>query len=249
MKQFGLIGNPLTHSFSKKYFEEKFQRESIAGCVYGLFELKRIEELPALLQSNPDLAGLNVTIPYKQSVLRYLDDVYAEAKEIGAVNCIKLVGDGANQSKKLIGYNTDTFGFGESLSRLIKGANNLRAFVLGTGGSSKAVCYALRKMNIDFILVSREKKETCISYNEIEKHLSASNLYINTTPLGMFPDVNSFPSIPYHLLTPKDFLFDLVYNPYETEFLKIGKEAGARTKNGLEMLQLQSEKNWEIWNI
>lgn len=248
MKQFGLIGYPLAHSFSKKYFEEKFQRESIVESGYGLFELKRIEELPILLQSNPDLIGLNVTIPYKQSVLDYLDDVSAEAKEIGAVNCIKVVGGDTNQGKKLIGYNTDTFGFRESLSGLIKDANNLRAFVLGTGGSSKAVSYVLRYMNIDFVLVSREKNGTFITYSEVEKHLSTSNLFVNTTPLGMFPDTDSFAPIPYHLLTPKDFLFDLVYNPAETEFLKRGKAAGAITKNGLEMLQLQAEKSWDIWN-
>ncbi len=241
MKKFGLIGFPLSHSFSKKYFEEKFQRENIFDCSYDLFELKTIEELPVLLKSNPDLIGLNVTIPYKESVMKYLDVLSDEAKEIGAVNCIKI------ENGKLKGYNTDTFGFEISLQKFLTIIPD-KTFVLGSGGSSKAVCYVLKKLNLPFTKVSREKKDDCSSYEEIFSLMKESNLFINTTPLGMFPNENDCPNIPYDKLSTHDFLFDLIYNPAETLFLKKGKAIGAKTQNGLEMLQLQAEKSWEIWN-
>jgi len=240
MRKFGLIGFPLSHSFSKKYFEEKFKREQIADCSYDLFELKSIEELPSLIKSNSELVGLNITIPYKESAMPFLDFVSEEAKQIGAVNCVKII-DGL-----LAGYNTDVFGFEQSLQNFI--AIPAHVFVLGTGGSSKAVEFVLRKLNLPFVKVSREKKAGCISYAEIAQEMKSKNLFINTTPLGMFPDVSSAPEIPYELLSENNFLFDLVYNPEETEFLKSGKLRGTKTKNGLEMLQLQAKKSWEIWN-
>lgn len=254
MKKFGLIGFPLSHSFSKKYFEEKFQREQITDCSYDLFELKSIEELPALLQSNPELVGFNVTIPYKESVIQFLDSISDVAKEIGAVNCIRC------NNGKLEGYNTDAFGFENSFYNLIDSSNKMKTvfqspyggvgavFILGSGGSSKAVCYVLKKLNLPFIQVSREKKSGSISYQEISLLMKEGNLFINTTPLGMFPNENECPFIPYHKLNTHDFLFDLIYNPTETLFLKKGKSNGATTQNGLAMLQLQAEKSWEIWN-
>ena len=261
MKKFGLIGKPLTHSFSQKYFEEKFQRaclpdrqEKISDCSYDLFELKSIEEFPSLINSNPDLVGLNVTIPYKESVINYLDEIDEVAKNIGAVNCINI------ENGKLKGYNTDVFGFETSLQIFVGQATNkgevvfksplgdLGVFILGTGGSSKAIQFVLKKLNLPFVLISREKSGGCISYAELPALIKEKNIFINTTPVGMFPNIDEAPEIPYQKLSDKDFLFDLVYNPAETEFLKRGKLSGAKTKNGLEMLQLQAEKSWEIWN-
>jgi len=255
VRKFGLIGRPLTHSFSKKYFEEKFQREKITDCCYDLFELKSIEALPILLKSNTDLVGLNVTIPYKESAIKYVEWISDEAKAIGAVNCLRW------NSGKLEGYNTDCFGFELAFKKFFGQATNKskadvgvttniieQTFVLGTGGSSKAIQYVLKKFNISFQLVSRVKKEKCISYSEISGAMKNENLFINTTPVGMFPSINDTPDIPYEKITEKDFLFDLIYNPVETEFLKRGKSRGAKTKNGFEMLQLQAEKSWEIWN-
>lgn len=241
MLQFGLIGLPLTHSFSKKYFEEKFFSEKISGCSYDLFELQSIAELPALIKSTPQLIGLNVTIPYKQAVLNYVDTLSSDAGEIGAVNCVKINGD------RVEGYNTDAYGFETSLLRLLQ-VKPAQTFVLGNGGSAKAVRYVLKKLGIPFYTVSREKKDNTISYRAIEDLMLESNLFINTTPLGMYPSVDASADIPYSKLTSKDILFDLIYNPAETEFLKRGKAQGATIKNGLEMLQLQAEKSWEIWN-
>jgi len=241
MRRFGLIGYPLTHSFSKKYFEEKFHREKITGCAYELFPLTSIEGFPNLIKSDPELIGLNVTIPYKEPVIQYLDELDDKARQIGAVNCLK----GINGKWK--GYNTDVIGFEKSLFGFL---NELpqQAFVLGTGGSSKAVCYALERMKIPFTKVSRQPLDGSILYNEIENSLTTSNLFVNTTPLGMFPKTEECPDIPYDKLGANDFLFDLVYNPAETIFLKKGREKGANTKNGLEMLQLQAEESWKIWN-
>lgn len=241
MRRFGLIGFPLTHSFSKKYFEEKFTREEIADARYELYPLHQPEELLSLLATYPDLIGLNVTIPYKQSVISLLNHLESEAREIGAVNCIKVTKEG------LIGYNTDAYGFENSLNRFLT-TTPAQAFILGTGGSSKAVAYGLQKLGIAARMVSRDPTPPHLAYSEIEKHLKSSNLFINTTPLGMFPQIDFAPQIPYHLLTDNDYLFDLVYNPDETLFLKKGKQAGIPIKNGLEMLTLQAEKSWEIWN-
>lgn len=242
MRAFGLIGYPLSHSFSKKYFEEKFAREALTGCAYDLYPLKSISELPALLASNPQLCGLNVTIPYKESVLPLLHDVDETAARIGAVNCIKI------DQGRLKGYNTDVTGFSLSLTAWLSGHKPEKVFVLGTGGSSKAVKDALQTMNLNFFSVSRSAQPAAITYVEIAPQLSKTNLFINTTPLGMWPDASSYPHIPYHLLGTNDFLFDLVYNPAETTFLSKGKEQGCQIKNGLEMLSIQAEESWKIWN-
>ncbi len=246
MRKFGLIGYPLTHSFSRKYFEEKFKRENISDCSYDLFPLKNIDEFPGFLESNPDLHGLNVTIPYKESVTKFLDTVNDEAEEIGAVNCIRW------DNGELKGYNTDCYGFEKCLIEFVGHNFNENAegiFVLGTGGSSKAVQFVLEKLKLSYYLVSRERKQNSVLYNEVESLMKWKNLFINTTPVGMFPNIEEAPQIPYHRLSYRDFLFDLIYNPSETLFLKRGKEKGAKTKNGIKMLELQAEKSWEIWNL
>ncbi len=240
MKQFGLIGYPLTHSFSKKYFEEKFLREKIEGCAYDLFPIESINLLPNLIASHPHLIGLNVTIPYKETVMPYLQSVDTLAAEIGAVNCIKVTG------QTLAGYNTDAYGFEQSLLSFLTHTPD-KAFVLGTGGSSRAVCYVLKKLQIPFLLVTRNPQQGGIGYDSMETHLNARNLVINTTPVGMYPNAENSPHLPYKKLTKHDFLFDLIYNPSETFFMLKGKEQGCAVKNGLEMLQLQAEKSWEIW--
>lgn len=248
MRQFGLIGFPLSHSFSKKYFDTKFDNEAISGCCYSLFELKTINEFPAFIKQNPHIEGLNVTIPYKQTVIPLLDSVTAEAAICGAVNCIKI------ENKKLIGCNTDVFGFLKSFQSFLDANGSpsiqlLQCFVLGNGGASKAVQLVLKNLNARFITVSRNKTSTAITYSEIQNHLQPSgNVFINTTPVGMFPDVDKKPAVPYHLLEGNNLFFDLVYNPAETTFLKEAQKTGARTKNGLEMLHLQAQKSWEIWN-
>jgi shikimate dehydrogenase len=240
LRKFGLIGFPLTHSFSKKYFDQKFEHELIRDCSYELFVLQSIAGLPSLI-SNPAIRGLNVTIPYKESVIPFLHEIDELAKEVGAVNCIKM--DNGN----LKGYNTDVYGFQESL-KVFLSTKPQQTFVLGTGGSSKAVCFALQLLNLSFIRVSRQKSSSTIAYKELAGFMKESNLFINTTPLGMFPNVNDMPQIPFERLSKNDLLFDLVYNPEESLFLKTGREKGAKTKNGLEMLGLQAEKSWEIWN-
>jgi shikimate dehydrogenase len=240
MTKFGLIGYPLTHSFSKKFFEEKFKREGIAGNSYSLFPIENIEGLSRLLAGEPELEGLNVTIPHKESVIPYLDELDDTAKTIGAVNCIKIV------NRYLKGYNTDAPAFEQSLKNFLT-AMPEQTFVLGSGGSAKAVCYALKNMNIPFLQVSRQCENDRIGYSDITENMKKANLFINTTPLGMFPTIERFPDIPYAKLSSNDFLFDLVYNPDETAFLKLGKVKGASVKNGLEMLQLQAEMGWGIW--
>jgi shikimate dehydrogenase len=243
MRKFGLIGYPLGHSFSKKYFTEKFANEFLNDAVYENFELPKIDLLPDVVAENPDLRGLNVTIPYKESVLRYLDELNPEAENIGAVNTIKI------SSGKLTGFNTDYVGFIQSLSSLLQPAHK-NALILGTGGSSLAVKYALEKLGIEYLLVSRdplEENETGYS-NITEETLQSHTLIINTTPVGMFPDDSKYPEIPYQYLNERHLLFDLIYNPEETMFLKKGKERGAITKNGYEMLLLQAEEAWKIWS-
>lgn len=243
MKQYGLIGYPLTHSFSKKYFAEKFLREQISNCSYENFPLASIEEFPLLIKSHPELLGLNVTIPYKESVIPFLGELNETAREIGAVNTIKIKGG------KLSGFNTDVFGFMQSLMKVIE-PNHTQALILGTGGSSKAVAFGLKKMGIAFHFVSRiPESEHEWNYSDLnEMLLSQHKLIINTTPLGMFPETEVCPPIPYEYITASHLLFDLIYNPGETLFLKKGKAQQAKTKNGLEMLQLQAERSWEIWN-
>ena len=240
MKTYGLIGFPLTHSFSANYFADKFKRESITDCLYKNFPIDSIEELSTLLKSE-NLSGLNVTIPYKESVIEYLDEIDETAKAIGAVNCIKIT-DG-----KLIGYNTDVFGFRESLKTYL-GDTEPRALILGTGGSSKAVAFALRQLNIPYIFVSRRKKAEWLTYHDLTADMiSEYKLIINTSPVGMYPDTGSSPALPYEYLTTDHYLYDLVYNPEETLFLRQGAGHGTHVKNGMQMLHLQAEKNWGIW--
>lgn len=247
-KLFGLIGYPLTHSFSKKYFGEKFAKESIGGCTYDLFPIEKIQEVKKLLKTR-DLVGLNVTIPYKVEVIPFIDELdELTSARIGAVNTIRIYPDGSTK-----GYNTDYYGFKNSLEEWIdhrgETCQNLKALVLGNGGAAKAVMTALEDLETPFQLVSRQESEQSLRYEDLTEEIFDSHrLIINTTPLGMSPKLDSAPPIPYHLLTSQHFLYDLVYNPEETLFLKNGTEQGAATLNGLKMLYLQAEKSWSIWN-
>jgi shikimate dehydrogenase len=246
MRKYGLIGFPLGHSFSSKYFSEKFNREEITECSYENFPLMSIEELPRLVESMPELYGLNVTIPYKASVLQYLNSFDQPVSEIGAANVLKI----RRTDRKILisGYNSDITGINDSLIPFIN-ANLKNALILGTGGSSRAVLYTLRKLGLNVILVSRRKDSGLISYNDVNKALlDKIDLIINTTPLGMFPDVNSKPDIDYNLLNGNHILFDLVYNPEITAFLQKGKERGCKIIPGIKMLHSQAERSWEIWN-
>lgn len=245
MKQYGLIGYPLSHSFSAKYFTNKFKKEQILNCNYLAYEIDSIEKLPLLINETPNLIGLNVTIPYKESVFNYLTTIDDVAKKIGAINTIKI----NIKTKQLKGYNTDYHGFKQSLKPFLH-KNHQRALILGTGGASKAVVYTLKELNIDYLFVSRNpKNDDEIKYSDINSYIMQHHqLIINTTPVGMYPNIEAKPSILYSLLTPQHLLYDLVYNPLETAFLKEGKAKGCITINGLEMLQLQAEKSWEIWN-
>uniref|UniRef100_UPI004047C3BD shikimate dehydrogenase family protein n=2 Tax=Roseivirga sp. TaxID=1964215 RepID=UPI004047C3BD len=246
MRKFGLIGYPLGHSFSKKYFTEKFEKQAL-DAEYDLYPLEDIEELTSLLKQNKKIEGLNVTIPYKQLVINYLDEIDEKAAQIGAVNTIKI------KSGKLKGYNTDYIGFKNSLVKFI-GANAMpqKALILGTGGASKGVQEALKDLNISFQLVSRNPKVNELSYEALStskiQNFREAKLIINTTPLGTAPNLDQLPDLPYQLLTKDYFLYDLVYNPLETAFIKKGIEAKCWVKNGLEMLYGQAEAAWEIWN-
>jgi shikimate dehydrogenase len=240
MKQFGLIGYPLSHSFSPSYFNRKFEAEQLE-CHYSSFPIEHIKLLPRLINSNPILAGLNVTIPYKSLVIPFLDRISVSAKEINAVNCIKII-DG-----KLFGFNTDFMGFAESLKPLLR-KDIKNALVLGTGGSSKGVCFALTQLGLGYKLVSQSGNGD-YEYQELNSEIIRENLLIvNTTPLGMFPLTNQCPNFPFQYLSEKHLLFDLIYNPEETLFLHNGRLRNAQIKNGKEMLILQAEKSWSIWN-
>ncbi|HLN19677.1 MAG TPA: shikimate dehydrogenase [Bacteroidales bacterium] len=246
MRKFGLIGFPLSHSWSKKYFQEKFLKENIIDCAYALYPLQDINELPVLLESEKDLLGINVTIPYKTTVIPFLHSVSEEAKEIGAVNVIKIRRTG-DKEPYLTGFNSDVTGFIQSLTPLLKGQKN--ALVLGTGGSSKAVVYALKKLGFKVTSVSRTRGNGILTYSDIDEAIMRkSKIIVNTTPVGMFPDTANKPAIPYKFLQPGHILFDLVYNPETTLFMKMGQEAGCTVVNGYEMLRLQAERAWEIWN-
>lgn len=242
MRAFGLIGFPLGHSFSKKYFGDKFEREGIAGNAYELFPLEQIHQLEDLLASNPDLVGLNVTIPYKEQVIPYLDSMSPVVEEIGACNCIHI------QEGRLMGHNTDVIGFSRSLLPQLK-PHHKQALILGTGGSSKAVAYTMKELGIPFLQVSRTPADGMISYEEIDQRMLESHtLLINTTPVGMFPDIAKAPAIPYEFIGADHYLFDLVYNPERTRFLQEGALRGAAVENGSDMLVIQAEASWEIWN-
>ena len=249
MRIFGLIGYPLGHSFSKKYFTAKFATEGITDAVYELFPLENISQFPGLLKSQPNLRGLNVTIPYKEQIIPYLDRLDSAAQRIGAVNVVKIAADGF-----ATGHNSDYFGFKTTLEKQLQEyyalkRPNLRALILGTGGASKAVRVALEDMGIGHTYVSRKPGKNALGYDDLTEKLMANNLLIiNTTPLGMHPDTDVFPPLPYEWLTPGHLLYDLVYNPAETVFLKRGAAQGAKTFGGLPMLHAQAEKSWEIWN-
>ena len=246
-KILGLIGFPLTHSFSAKYFADKFDKENIEGFEYQNFEIPSIEDFKAVIENNPNLVGLNVTIPYKEQIIPLLDDLDDEAKEIGAVNTIKIIRE--NGTVKLKGYNTDIYGFRETLKPLLQ-KHQYKALILGTGGAAKAVEYVLKKIGLDILYVSRNpSSEKEIAYTDLNEFAVRDfSVIINSTPLGMFPKIEVCPEIPYQFLSDKNLLYDLIYNPGETLFMKKGKEKGANTQNGLGMLKLQAEKAWEIWN-
>ncbi|HUH72944.1 MAG TPA: shikimate dehydrogenase [Chitinophagales bacterium] len=237
----GLIGYPLSHSFSKGYFTEKFTKENIPNHVYDTYPIEKIELVKDLFQTE-HLAGLNVTIPYKEVVIPFLDELDVTAREIGAVNTIKI------SNGKKIGYNTDCYGFQKSFEPLLK-PHHKKALVLGTGGASKAVVYALKKLGIEYQYVSRTANKDRWSYEQITPEILKNfTVIINTSPVGMYPNVEQSPDLPYEAITEQHYLYDLVYNPEVTAFLQKGLDKGAQIKNGLDMLHLQAEKAWEIWN-
>lgn len=243
MRRYGLIGYPLTHSFSQRYFTEKFEREEIAGCEYLNFPISNIEELPGLL-NDAELCGLNITIPYKEKVLPYLDERSPVVEAIGACNCIRIRGG------RLRGHNTDVVGFQQSLLPKL-GSRHRRALVLGTGGASKAVEYVLGKLGIEYRLVTRKPRAgtSDLRYEEVDAAvLGGHTLVVNTTPLGMYPKIEEAPALPYEAAGARHYFFDLVYNPARTLFLRKAEERGAVIENGHEMLLLQAEESWRIWN-
>jgi shikimate dehydrogenase len=242
MRLFGLIGYPLSHSFSQQFFTEKFEKEAIKDCKYLNFPIASIEELRSVINENPGLEGINVTIPYKEQVILYLDDLSETVKKIGACNCIKI------KQGRLTGYNTDVPGFEASFVKELKPYHK-QALVLGTGGASKAVQYVLAKLAISFKVVSRNPKGNEIGYEAITSgNIGDYLVIINTTPLGMQPVVHQSPSLPYSALGKEHYLFDLIYNPAKTVFLESGEKYGAVIKNGFEMLVNQAEESWKIWN-
>ena len=234
MKKLGLLGKNINYSFSQNYFSQKFTEAKIDSD---------IDEFPEILKKNPELIGLNVTIPYKETIIPFLDELSDNAKQIGAVNTIKILPNG-----QLFGDNTDFYGFQKSIEKLLE-VHHKKALILGTGGAAKAVIFALKQLNIGCNVVSREKKADCFTYQELNKEvLKNHQIIINCSPIGTFPNVNFCPDIPYDYFTENHIAFDLIYNPEETEFLKRAKENGAKTKNGYDMLVFQAEKAWEIWN-
>lgn len=245
MKKYGLIGYPLGHSFSKGYFNEKFKNEGIDAS-YVNFEIPTINDLTEVVSSNIDLAGFNVTIPYKEKVMAYLDTVSPEARAIGAVNVVKVEHNG--KAIRLKGFNSDVIGFTKSIQPLLR-EDHKKALILGTGGASKAVKYGLEKLGLETLYVSRYKKDNTIQYSQLTPELMKEcNVIVNCTPCGMSPHFDECPDIIYDAIDSTFLLYDLIYNPEETLFLRKGREHGALTKNGLEMLLLQAEAGWEIWN-
>lgn len=244
MKLYGLIGYPLDHSFSKKYFTEKFKKEGLTDCSYELFPIKSIRDFSSIINSNPLLKGLNVTIPYKQQVLQFVTETSNNVREIGAANTIKI------KNNKLIAYNTDIIGFEKSFVKNLSLLHK-KALVLGTGGSSKAVQFILKKLYIDFLLVTRSlhPQNGMVNYSMIdEKIINDYPVIINCTPVGMYPNETEYPPLPYQFISEKNYLFDLIYKPDKTLFLQKGEQMGAVIKNGYEMLAIQAEESWKIWN-
>jgi shikimate dehydrogenase len=242
--KYGLLGKDISYSFSRKYFTEKFERLGLTNLRYQNFDIPEIEEFPFLLYHREDeFRGINVTIPYKQSVMRYLDEIDTDAKEIGAVNTIKITDD-----NELHGYNTDFYGFKKAIEPLLKSHHN-KALILGTGGASKAIAFAFKKLNIEYKFVSRRLSDDVFLYSMLnEQIVKEYTVIINCSPIGTYPNIDESPNIPYEFISDRHLLFDLIYNPSETKFLQLGKKNGAVIKNGLEMLELQAEKSWEIWN-
>ena len=245
MNKLGLLGKNISYSFSKSYFKDKFENEQIDNVSYENFDIETIELFPSLIKNTKNLKGLNVTIPYKEAVIPFLDKLNKKAKEIGAVNTIRIT-----KENKLIGYNTDCYGFKKSLAPFLKN-HHKQALILGTGGASKAIAYSLKQLNIRYCFVSRTaKKGVEFTYNTLTKDIIKQHqIIINCTPLGTSPNVELCPSIPYDAITSNHILYDLIYNPAETKFLKLGKQQHATTINGLNMLKLQAEKAWSIWKI
>ena len=246
MKRYGLIGYPLGHSFSQKYFTEKFDRECV-DARYDLFPLESINELPGLIHDTEGLAGFNVTIPYKQDVIQFLDEMDDQAREIGAVNVVKITRQ-VNGAYRLKGFNSDAYGFTESIRPML-GPSHKRALVLGSGGASKAVIFSLRRLGVEPVVVSRQPSAGMLTYAAIDKEVLMNyTVIVNASPVGMSPIIDACPDIPYEFLTPRHVCFDLVYNPEETLFLQKASAAGAAVKNGLDMLHLQAEGAWKYWN-
>lgn len=242
MKRFGIIGYPLGHSFSKKYFTEKFEKEGLTDHVYELFPIESIERFPEIIRNHPDLVGLNVTIPYKQQVIPYIDELHLPGN-VNACNCIRM------ENGRLHGYNTDITGFEKSFQPQLKSWHT-SALVLGNGGATAAVVYVLQKLKIPYHIVSRQIHEgSSLVYEQLDEHIMDEHkIIINTTPLGTSPDIDHCAPIPYQFITDKHYLFDLIYNPAKTLFLRKGEESGAAIKNGYDMLIFQAEENWSIWN-
>lgn len=243
MKKLGLLGRNIGYSFSRNYFTQKFTQEGITESFsYENFDIPYIQDFPEVLKNNAALIGLNVTIPYKEEVIPYLDELSEDAKQIGAVNTIKVI------NSKLIGHNTDYFGFIESLKPLLK-PHHKKALILGTGGAAKAIAFGLQQLKIDFTFVSRLAKENTLAYEDLEEKTGQEyQIIINCTPLGTFPNTEVCPDIPYQMFTQHHIAYDLIYNPEKTTFLGKAEEKGATIKNGYEMLMLQAEKAWKIWN-
>ncbi|MBP3838768.1 MAG: shikimate dehydrogenase [Prevotella sp.] len=245
MDKYGLIGFPLGHSFSIVYFNEKFQSEGI-DAVYENFEIETIEQLKIVLDTNPELRGLNVTIPYKQEVMKFLHEISPEAQVVGAVNVIRIERKGSKSVLK--GFNSDVIGFQQSIEPILE-SHHKKALILGMGGAAKAVDYVLKKMGLETLYVSRNKAEGAILYDEVdEKIIKDYPVIVNCTPVGMYPNIEECPRLPYHAMDSHTLLYDLLYNPDETMFMKKGKQYGAMVKNGLEMLLLQAFASWEFWH-
>lgn len=244
MKIYGLIGLSLRHSFSQRFFSDKFKTEGITDSEYHNFEIKNPDEEVVVLKSNPDIRGLNVTIPYKSIIIPFLDELTNECRQVNACNCIKI------KNGKWIGYNTDIIGFEKTFVPHLKPYHR-KALILGTGGASNAVAFVMKKLNIDFLKVSRKKEHVhgVINYNEVSGELLKDyNIVINTSPAGMFPKMDEYPPLPYESVTPQHYFFDLIYNPAKTLFLSLAEEYGAFIENGDKMLSIQAEESWDIWN-
>ncbi|ALJ06722.1 shikimate dehydrogenase [Pseudalgibacter alginicilyticus] len=245
MFKLGLLGKNISYSFSRSYFKKKFENENITDITYENFDIQNILSFPSIIKNTKGLKGMNVTIPYKEEVMPYLDKINKKAKAIGAVNTIKITKKG-----KLIGYNTDCYGFKKTLKPFLK-PEHKKALILGTGGASKAIAYTLKELKIEYRYVSRNSvKGLNFTYNMLtEEMINDYQIIINCTPLGTFPDIDVCPDIPYKGISENHVLFDLIYNPEETKFLKLGKQQKATTINGLKMLEFQAEKSWSIWKL